>query len=68
MDVEVSKVIAVKKIILIASAKKGSEIPWYYRIAGKFRLYKIMPLAFMKRANFLAFGFLVLKAKMNKKY
>jgi pimeloyl-ACP methyl ester carboxylesterase len=55
MAVEVSKVIAVKKIILIASAKKRSEIPWYYKIAGKFRLYKIMPVVFMKRANFFSF-------------
>lgn len=66
MAVEVSKLIEVEKVILIASAKKASEIPWYYRIAGKCKLYNIMPFSLMKNANFVSFWFFGIQSKKEK--
>ncbi len=67
MAVEVSKIIEVEKVILIASAKNASEIPWYYKIAGKFRLYNMVPVSLMKSANFLSFWFFGIETKHEKK-
>src|SRR5690554_4484413 len=38
MAVEVSKIVEVKKLILIASAKNRRELPKIYRVLGKLRL------------------------------
>lgn len=54
MAVEVSKVIPVKKVILIASAKTKSELPLLYRIAGKLRLHKLIPSTVFKWNNLLS--------------
>lgn len=67
MAVEISKIIEVEKVILIASAKNQSEIPWYYKIAGKCRLYNLMPISLMKSANFLSFWFFGIESKHEKK-
>lgn len=49
MAVEVSKHINTEKIIIISSAKCKSEIPAYYRLAGKIGLTKIIsPNVFIK--------------------
>lgn len=67
MAVEVSKIIEVEKVILIASAKNATEIPWYYKIAGKCRLYNMMPISLMKSANFVSFWFFGIGSKHEKK-
>ena len=67
MAVEVSKIIEVEKVILIASAKNATEIPWYYKIAGKCRLYNMMPISLMKSTNFLSFWFFGIESKHEKK-
>jgi len=54
---EVAKIIETEKIILIASAKTKSEIPNYYRIAGKLKLHKLLPTKLMKIPNFFSFWF-----------
>ena len=46
MAVEVAKQIETKKIILIASAKTKDEIPFYFQIAGKLNLQKLLPTSF----------------------
>ena len=43
MAVEVAKHITAEKIILISSAKSKNEIPFYFRLAGKLKLPKIIP-------------------------
>ena len=51
MAVEVAKHIATEKIILISSSKNKTEIPFYYKLAGKLKLHKIIGASFLVRAN-----------------
>jgi pimeloyl-ACP methyl ester carboxylesterase len=56
---EISKHIAVEQVILIASAKTKKEIPFYYRMAGLFRLHKLVPIGLLRNPTLLnnwAFG------------
>lgn len=66
MAVEVGKIIESKKIILIASAKNKSEIPFYYRLAGFLNLHKLIPPILMMKSNFMSFWFFGIKSKENK--
>lgn len=49
--IEVAKQLETEKVILIASAKVKNEIPFYYRLVGILRLYKILPVFILKRSN-----------------
>ena len=53
MAVEVAKQINTEKIILVASAKTKSEIPFYYRWAGKLGLHDLLPSKLLKQSNFI---------------
>lgn len=64
--VEVGKIIETEKIILIASAKNKTEIPFYYRIFGFLKLHKLIPTKLMKKSNFFSFWFFGIKNKKNK--
>lgn len=44
ISIEIAKQIAIKKILLISSVKTAEEMPWYFRMAGKSRVNKIIPL------------------------
>lgn len=56
--VEITKLIPVKKLILLSSAKTGSEIPPYYRLLRFIPLHKIISGSFLKWANH--FGYRVM--------
>jgi pimeloyl-ACP methyl ester carboxylesterase len=49
--IEVAKHIEAEKVILIASAKTKNEIPYYYRLAGTFRLHKLLPTGLLRKSN-----------------
>lgn len=49
--VEVAKYITTEKIILISSSKNKKEIPFYYKLAGRIQLHKIIRAKFLVRAN-----------------
>jgi len=53
LAVEVSKIIPVKKVILIASAKNKNELPKWFLIAGKLKLNQIVPSSLLKTINFI---------------
>lgn len=53
LTVELSKILDVKKVILIASVKNKDELPKFYRIAGKIKLNKLIPSQIFKRQNFI---------------
>lgn len=53
MAIEVAKIIDTERIIVISSAKTQAEIPFYYRLAGFFRLHKLVPTALLKRPGSL---------------
>ncbi len=44
MCIEIAKIINTDKIIIISSVKSFHEMPWWMRLAGKLKLYKIFPL------------------------
>ncbi len=44
MSIEISKILPVKKIILISSIKSAVELPWWMMHAGKLRLNKIVSM------------------------
>jgi pimeloyl-ACP methyl ester carboxylesterase len=51
--IELAKQIETEKVILLSSAKTTHEIPFYFRLAGKLNLNKIIPLGFLKTSNFV---------------
>jgi len=66
MAVEVAKIIPVRKVILIASAKTKFELPLFYRIAGKLQLHKLIPSAVFKWSNLLSRRVFGIQAKEEK--
>ena len=64
--IEVSKHIKTEKIILLASAKTKLEIPFYYKLAGKLQLHKLVPASFLKSSNFLSYWFFGVENKFEK--
>lgn len=67
MAIEIAKQRDVAKVILLASAKTRGEIPWYYRLAGKLRLHKLVPVAVMKRPGALTNWFFGARSELDKK-
>ena len=54
MAVEVAKQIDTEKVVLIASAKTKNEIPFYYRLAGQLKIHRLLPIALLKKSNFIS--------------
>lgn len=50
---EISKIINVKKIILIASAKNKFELPFIFKLSGKLKLNQLLPYSILKSQNFI---------------
>jgi pimeloyl-ACP methyl ester carboxylesterase len=67
MAVEVAKQINTEKLILIATAKTRNEIPFYYRLAGRLGLHKIMPAKLLKSSNFLTNWFFGVSSTFDRK-
>src|SRR5690349_13133403 len=55
MAVEVAKLIATEKVILISSAKTRHELSFYYRLAGILQFHKLLPARLLKYPNYFAF-------------
>ncbi len=50
---EIAKLITPKKLIIISSLSSYKELPWYFKMAGKLRLHKIISPAIYKQATLL---------------
>ena len=50
---EIARIKVPRKLILLSSVGASDEMPWYFRMAGKFRLQRIIPVAIYKRATLL---------------
>ena len=50
---EIAKLITPKKLIIISSLGCYKELPWYFKLAGKLQLHKIIPAALYKQATLL---------------
>ena len=66
MAIEIGKLISVKQIILISSAKTKTNLPFYYRIAGWSGLNKIIPESFLKSINPITFWFFGINSNEEK--
>lgn len=51
IGVEIAKLIPIEKTIIISSVKNRFEIPFYYRILGKSKVYKLIPGRLIKSYN-----------------
>ncbi len=67
MAVEVAKHIDTEKIILISSSKNKNEIPFYYKLAGRMRLHKLIKAKFLVRANKLTNKIFSARTREDKK-
>lgn len=52
--IEVARYINTRKIILLASAKIYTEIPFYYRWAGYLAIHKLLPITLLKQHTFIS--------------
>ena len=48
---EISKIISVKKVIIISSVKSFNEYSWQLKLASKIQIHKIAPLWFLTLSN-----------------
>ena len=65
--VEAAKQIETEKVMLIASAKTKTEIPFYYRFAGTLRLHKVLPASLFKKPNLITNWFFGARSGFEKK-
>jgi pimeloyl-ACP methyl ester carboxylesterase len=64
--IEIAKHIETDKLILISSAKTKAEIPFLYRLAGKFWINKLIPAPLYRKANFVVYWLFGVKKKKEK--
>jgi len=50
---EIAKIISPLKLIIISSLSNYKELPWYFKLAGKLRLHKIIIPGIYKQATIL---------------
>lgn len=66
LSVEIAKLIDTEKVILISSARTKFDIPFYYRIAGRCRVNKLIPIRLLKTVNRFTFWFFGTKTESHK--
>jgi len=66
MAVEIAKLIATEKVILISSAKTRNELPFYYRLAGILQFHKLLPARLLKYPNYFAYWLFGVKNRRDK--
>ncbi len=67
LAIEIAKLIDYQQIVIISSAKNKSEIPFYYRLIGQFKLHELIPIKLFKWANPLTYWFFGMHTKVEKK-
>lgn len=50
---ELAKIVSPKKLIIISSLSSYKELPWYFKLAGKLGLHKIISPSFYKQATIM---------------
>jgi esterase/lipase len=64
---EIARQLPCKQVILISSAKDGSEIPRLYKLAGKIGLLKIVNASLLKKMNLVSNKLFSTRATVDKK-
>ncbi len=63
---EISRQMACEGVILVSTATTRNEIPLLYRLAGKLRLHKLLPINILKRANAITYWLFGMKTTQEK--
>ena len=50
---ELAKIVSPKKIIIISSLSSYAELPWYFKLAGKLGIHRIISPSLYKRATIM---------------
>jgi len=50
---EISKLIPVKKVILISSIRSWHEMPWYFTLSGRINLHRLVPMNWVRKSTHL---------------
>jgi len=64
--VELNKFISPLQTIIISSASTDAQIPWYYKIVGRLKIYKLVPVKVLKAATPLTCWFFGTKTEEEK--
>lgn len=64
--IEIAKHIDYQQVILISSAKTKTEIPIIYRILGRLKWHKLVPIGLFKQANILTYWFFGMNSKAER--
>jgi hypothetical protein len=64
--VELNKVMKPLQTIIISSASTDDQIPWYYKIVGRLKIYTLVPVKILKAPTALTFWFFGTKTKEEK--
>ncbi len=65
--IELSRLLHSEKVILISSVSTRQEIPSLYRAFGSFRVHRLIPSIFLKKANFIVYYLFGLKTEEEKR-
>ena len=66
LAIEVAKVVKGARVIVISSMKTKMEVPFYFRLAGKINLHKLLPIWMLKMPSPLIFWFFGVKKNAEK--
>jgi hypothetical protein len=64
--VELNKFMRPLQTIVISSASTNAQIPWYYKIVGRLKIYTLVPVKILKAPTALTFWFFGTKTEEEK--
>jgi pimeloyl-ACP methyl ester carboxylesterase len=67
LAVEMQQYIQPRRTILISSIACRRQMPWYYRLAGRLRLHRLLPSKTANRPNFLTYWLFGLRTAPDKR-
>jgi pimeloyl-ACP methyl ester carboxylesterase len=67
LAVEMANLIDCQQVIIVSSAKNRDDIPFYFRILGRLRLHKLVPIALIKHVNFWTYWLFSMTKKHEKR-
>jgi hypothetical protein len=64
--VELNKFMKPSQTIIISSASTDAQIPWYYKIVGRLRIDRLVPIKILKAPTALTFWFFGIRTEEEK--
>ncbi|RZM24274.1 MAG: alpha/beta hydrolase [Pedobacter sp.] len=66
LAIEIAKVLEGVRVIVISSIKTQREVPYYFRLAGKLNLHRLLPISLLKVPSPVTFWLFGVKGKAEK--